>query len=97
MEAISAEGEQCKRSQKDNCAFCRRHKYKQSYGTIHNKKIIDVNEQKPVINEINSDNSDGEIEIDQNGNIITLEDGRVVIYVPASGLVYSYTTGTPEN
>ena len=91
-EAISAEGEQCKRSKKDNCPYCRRHKYKQSYGTIHNKKLINVNEEKSVINEINCDNSDDEIEIDQNGNIITLEDGREVIYVPATGLVYSYTT-----
>ena len=39
-----------------------------------------------------SDNSDGEIEVDQNGNIITLEDGREVIYIPATGLVYSYTS-----
>lgn len=90
-EAISAEGEQCKRSKKDNCPYCRRHKFKQSYGTIHNKKIINSNEEKSVINEINnSDNSD--IEIDQNGNIITLENGTDVIYIPATGLVYSYTT-----
>lgn len=89
-EAISAEGEQCKRSKKDNCAYCRRHKYKQSYGTIHTKKPVDLDIQKPVITEIISDNSD--IEIDQSGNIITLEDGREVIYVPATGLVYTYST-----
>ena len=88
-EAISAEGEQCKRSKKDNCAFCRRHKYKQSYGTIHNKKIIENNEKKDIINEILSDDSD--IEIDQSGNIITLEDGQEVIYIPATGLVYTYS------
>ena len=88
-EAISAEGEQCKRSKKDNCAFCRRHKYKQSYGTIHNKKIIEKNEQKDIINDILSDDSD--IEIDQSGNIITLENGQEVIYIPATGLVYTYS------
>lgn len=88
-EAISAEGEQCKRSKKDNCLFCRRHKYKQSYGTIHNKKTIEKNEQKDVINDILSDDSD--IEIDQSGNIITLENGQEVIYIPATGLVYTYS------
>ena len=89
-EAISAEGEQCKRSKKDNCAYCRRHKYKQNYGTIHNKKIINSNNTEEIINTIISDDSD--IELDQNGNIITLEDGRDVIYIPATGFVYSYTT-----
>ena len=51
-EAISAEGEQCKRSKKDNCAYCRRHKYKQNYGTIHNKKIINSNNTEEIINTI---------------------------------------------
>ena len=92
-EAISAEGEQCKRSKKDECNYCRRHKYKQSYGTIHNKKLINT----PVINEVMDMDTitDNEIEIDQNGNIITLEDGREVIYVPSTNLVYTYCIG-PE-
>lgn len=88
-EAISAEGEQCKRTKKDGSCYCRRHKFKQSYGTIHNKINIKTQESNNI--EIQNNINDEEIEIDQNGNIITLEDNREVIYVPSTGLIYSYT------
>tara|TARA_Y100000741_G_scaffold364442_1_gene355468 strand:- start:432 stop:992 length:561 start_codon:yes stop_codon:yes gene_type:complete len=86
-EAISAEGEQCKRSKKDECNFCRRHKYKQTYGTIHNKKITNVIKEEII----QKNDSDSDIEIDCNGNIITLDNGQDVIYIPSTGYVYSYT------
>lgn len=92
-EAISAEGEQCKRSKKDGGNFCRRHKYKQSYGTIHNKQF---KEKVSVETTIDNTNLDSEVEIDQNGNIITLENGTEVIYVPSTGLVYSYSEEPKE-
>ena len=89
-EAISAEGEQCKRSKKDGSCYCRRHKLKQGYGTIHNKKITEKQyNNDEIINDV-SDSDD--IEIDQNGNIITLDNGDEVIYIPSTGLVYSYST-----
>jgi len=102
-DAISAEGEQCKRSKKDGTSFCRRHKNKQNYGTIYNKPINPINsinnnndnDNDSVINLINN-NSDSDIEIDQNGNIITLENGQEVIYIPTTGIAYSYTTEPVE-
>jgi hypothetical protein len=92
-EAISAEGEQCKRSKKDEGNYCRRHKYKQSYGTIHNKKNPD---KISIENNLIDNKSDSEVEIDQNGNIITLENGTEIIYIPSTGLAYTYTTEPKE-
>ena len=85
-EAMSAEGEQCKRSKKDECKYCRRHKYKQNYGTIHNNVFSQKQDSEVKI--IKEENED--IEIESNGNIITLENGSEVIHIPSTGLCYSY-------
>ena len=83
---MSAEGEQCKRSKKDECNYCRRHKYKQNYGTIHNNMFSQKQETEITIKKDEDDN----IEIETNGNIIVLENGEEVIHIPSTGLCYSY-------
>ena len=89
--AIASEGEQCRRSKKDNTDFCRRHKHKRSYGTINDKPVINNKiENKVVIQNTNIDNSN-ELEIEHKGNLITLEDGTEVIFIPTTGLCYSYS------
>ena len=93
-EAISAEGEQCRRTKKDDCAFCRRHKYKQTYGTIHTTPVIKKSEEETVVEEETEENSN--LEIEYNGNIITLEDGTEVIYIPSTTKCYSYNVSNPK-
>ena len=89
-EAIISEGEQCKRSKKDGTHFCRRHKHKQQYGTIHTvEKTTSI--CHPVI-QIPEQEDTNDVEIEYNGNIITLEDGSEVVYVPSNGKCYTYTT-----
>ena len=85
-EAMTNGESQCKRSQKDGTKFCRRHKYKQVYGTIHDNLIL----CKPVIDE-DIPNREEELEIEYNGNLITLEDGTEVIYIPSTGLCTTYS------
>ena len=86
-EAIISEGDQCKRSKKDGTHFCRRHKHKQQYGTIHTVK-------KPtceLVCLVNQEEEPEELEIEYNGNILTLEDGSEVVYVPSNGKCYTNT------
>ena len=54
-------------------AFCRRHKYKQQYGTIHSVKREDT--ICPLVPEEDTEIQNDELEIEYNGNIITLENG----------------------
>lgn len=84
-EAMSAEGEQCKRSKKDESKYCRRHKYRQNYGTIHNNIFKQVDNMNDVV-----EKTEDIPEIESNGNIITLENGQEVIHIPSTGLCYSY-------
>ena len=75
-EAIISEGDQCKRSKKDGTCFCRRHKYKQQYGTIHSVKREDTICQLVQEEEVQTQHD--ELEIEYNGNIITLENGMEI-------------------
>ncbi len=84
-EAMAAEGEQCKRSKKDESKYCRRHKYRQNYGTIHNNLF----KQKDISNDVVVEKKDLP-EIESNGNILTLENGQEIIHIPSTGLCYSY-------
>lgn len=86
-EAIISEGEQCKRSKKDGTHYCRRHKHKQQYGTIHTVKKQDTS----PINLITNTEEENELEIEYNGNILVLENGSEVVYVPSNGKCYSNT------
>lgn len=86
-EAIISEGEQCKRSKKDETCFCRRHKHKQQYGTIHTVKKKDTS----PINLIENLEQENELEIEYNGNILVLENGSEVVHVPSNGKCYSHT------
>jgi hypothetical protein len=89
--AIASEGEQCRRSKKDNTDFCRRHKHKRSYGTINDKPVVNNKiENKVVISNTTNTNSD-DLEIEHKGNLITLEDNREVIFIPTTGLCYTYS------
>lgn len=89
-EAIASEGDQCKRSKKDDCKYCRRHKYKRTYGTIHDKPLINNKiENKIKIENVVETTENNEIE--HKGNLITLDDGTEVIYIPTTGLCYSHT------
>tara|TARA_Y100000741_G_scaffold91963_1_gene68223 strand:+ start:1668 stop:2192 length:525 start_codon:yes stop_codon:yes gene_type:complete len=85
-EAMTNGETQCKRSHKDGTKFCRRHKYKQVYGTIHNNLVL----CKPILEE-DIPNREEELEIEYNGNLITLEDGTEVIYIPSTGLCTTYS------
>ena len=89
-EALSSHGDQCKRSKKDDTSYCRRHIKKQANGTIHTKKN--------VISEIlmEEDLENEELEINNSGNIITLENNQEVIYIPSTNLCYSYTEHPKE-
>ena len=90
--AYASGGKQCLRSKKDGTDFCRRHKHKRTYGTIHDKPNEIVNspqENKNVIEEI-MEEEDDQLEIEHKGNIVTLEDGTEVIFIPTTGLCYSY-------
>ncbi len=89
--AIASAGKQCLRSKKDGVDYCRRHKFKRTYGTIHDKpsEIVNISsENKNVIEEIMEDTN--ELEIEHKGNIVTLENGLEVIFIPTTGLCYSY-------
>lgn len=89
--AIASEGEQCRRSKKDNTDFCRRHKHKRSYGTINDKPVVNNKiENKVVVPDIKNTPSD-DLEIEHKGNLITLEDDTEVIFIPTTGLCYSYS------
>ena len=88
--AIASEGEQCRRSKKDNTDFCRRHKVKRTYGTIHDKPVTNNKIENKVIIQKKNDTIDEELEIEHKGNLITLEDGTEVIFIPTTGLCYSY-------
>lgn len=89
--AIASEGEQCRRSKKDNTDFCRRHKHKRSYGTINDKPVVNNKiENKVVVPDIKNTPSD-DLEIEHKGNLITLEDNTEVIFIPTTGLCYSYS------
>tara|TARA_Y100000813_G_C24131952_1_gene337975 strand:- start:652 stop:1191 length:540 start_codon:yes stop_codon:yes gene_type:complete len=90
--AIASEGEQCRRSKKDNTDFCRRHKTKRTYGTINDKPLVNNKvENKIVIQKQAIENINEELEIEHKGNLITLEDGTEVIFIPTTGLCYSYS------
>ena len=88
--AIASEGEQCRRSKKDDTDYCRRHKHKRTYGTIHDKPVIH-NKIETKINIIPENSQDEELEIEHKGNLITLDDGTEVIFIPTTGLCYSYS------
>ena len=92
--AYASGGKQCLRSKKDATEFCRRHKHKRTYKTIHDKppdviKYIKKNEIEDNENDLDN-NSDNELEIEHKGNLITLENGIEVIFIPTTGLCYSY-------
>ncbi len=90
--AIASEGEQCRRSKKDNTDYCRRHKHKRTYGTIHDKPLVNNKiENKVIINQKKDTNVNEDLEIEHKGNLITLEDGTEVIFIPTTGLCYSYS------
>lgn len=91
--AIASEGEQCRRSKKDNTDFCRRHKIKRTYGTIDDKQVVNNKiENKIIIQKPSIQNSNEELELEHKGNLITLEDNTEVIFIPTTGLCYSYDT-----
>lgn len=83
--ALNSSAEQCKRSKKDGCDYCRRHKHKRTYGTIHDKPTVVSKENTIKIEE----NNENELEIEHKGNLITLENGTEVIFIPTTGLCYS--------
>ena len=92
--AYASGGKQCLRSKKDGTDFCRRHKHKRTYGTIHDKPPDVITPIKKYEIEDNDDNNindlDSDLEIEHKGNIITLENGNEVIFIPTTGLCYSY-------
>tara|TARA_B100001250_G_C19658784_1_gene726084 strand:- start:87 stop:632 length:546 start_codon:yes stop_codon:yes gene_type:complete len=90
--ALASEGDQCKRSKKDGTCYCRRHIKKRSYGTILDKPIIDKKKSNEIVPNTNTKNDeDEELEIEHKGNLITLEDGTEVIFIPTTGICYSHT------
>lgn len=90
--AYASGGKQCLRSKKDGTEFCRRHKHKRTYGTIHDKppEVITPIQKYNIETEDHDNESDNELEIEHKGNIITLEDGTDVVFIPTTGLCYSY-------
>ena len=90
--AYASGGKQCLRSKKDGTDYCRRHKHKRTYGTIHDKppEVITPIQKYNIETEDINDESDNELEIEHKGNIITLEDGTDVVFIPTTGLCYSY-------
>jgi len=91
--AYASGGKQCLRSKKDGIDFCRRHKHKRTYGTINDKppEVITPIKKYDIEIEENDDNEiDNNVEIEHKGNLITLEDGTEVIFIPTTGLCYSY-------
>ena len=94
--AYASGGKQCLRSKKDCTDFCRRHKHKRTYGTIHDKPpdvITPIKKHEIEYNDNINDldnNLDSDLEIEHKGNIITLENGTEVIFIPTTGLCYSY-------
>ena len=85
-EALSSAGIQCKRSKKDGTCYCRRHKFKQANGTIHTNPI-----ESNLCQEIEVSPEENEVEIEYNGNIVTLENGDEVIHIPSTGICMSYS------
>jgi len=96
--AYAAGGKQCLRSKKDEVDYCRRHKHKRTYGTIHDKPPEVMNSKQEDLlkldeNELEESN---ELEIEHKGNLITLENGTEVVFIPTTGLCYSYGTKKME-
>ena len=48
----------------------------------------------PLVPEEDTEIQNDELEIEYNGNIITLENGMEIVYVPSNGKCYTYTTPT---
>ena len=96
--AYASGGKQCLRSKKDGTDFCRRHKHKRTYGTIHDKppdiitpiKKYEIDDNNDNDDDNNINDLDNDLEIEHKGNIITLENGTEVIFIPTTGLCYSY-------
>ena len=55
-----------------------------------NSKVNKV-ENKIVIQKQAIENINEELEIEHKGNLITLEDGNEVIFIPTTGICYSHT------